>query len=358
VVEVETPEVLIDRRILQANIAQMAESTAASGIGLRPHAKTHKVLEMARLQLAAGAVGLTVATVGEAEVFVADGATDVFIAYPLWATPQLGRRLRDLAQRATVTVGVDSLEGAANLATHLGADAHSIEVWVEVDSGHHRSGLRPGSVEEVRMAELTGLRLTGVFTFPGHGYLPGQASAAAAQEGMALTQSAALLRRTGHDIRHTSGGSTPSAEFSSPEHVTEVRPGVYALRDAQQLELGRCGWEDIALSVAATVVSRREQPVREVIVNAGSKVLGSDRPAWTTGFGRVLDQDGARMTALSEHHGTIQWPDDVALPALGEQVRVVPNHVCLTMNLVDEVAVVEDGQVVDRWRVAARGRNR
>ena len=357
-VEVETPEVLIDRHILRTNIRQMAESTAASGIGLRPHAKTHKVLEMARMQLAAGAVGLTVATVGEAEVFVADGVTDVFIAYPLWATPQLAQRLLDLTERATISVGVDSLEGADNLARQLGRDAHRIEAWVEVDSGHHRSGLRPGSVEEERMAGTTALRVTGVFTFPGHGYLPGQAIAAAAQEGEALSRSAALFRQAGHDIRHMSGGSTPSAEFSSPEHVTEVRPGVYALRDAQQLELERCGWEDIALSVAATVVSRREQPAREVIVNAGSKVLGSDRPAWTTGFGRVLGQAGARVTALSEHHGTIQWPDEVPLPVLGEQVRVIPNHVCLTMNLVDEVAVVEDDQVVDRWQVAARGRNR
>ena len=147
-VEVETPEVLIDRSILRANITQMAETTAASGIGLRPHAKTHKVLEMARMQLASGAVGLTVATVGEAEVFVADGAADVFIAYPLWATPQLARRLLDLTERATITVGVDSLEGADNLARQLGADAHSIEAWVEVDSGHRRSGLRPGSIEE------------------------------------------------------------------------------------------------------------------------------------------------------------------------------------------------------------------
>jgi D-serine deaminase-like pyridoxal phosphate-dependent protein len=357
-IEVETPEVLIDRHVLEANISQMAESTAASGIGLRPHAKTHKVLEIARSQLAAGAVGLTVATVGEAEVFVADGASDVFIAYPLWATAELGRRLRDLAEQATVTVGVDSPEGAANLAEHLGAAASSVEAWMEVDSGHHRSGVRPGSAEEDRMAGATGLRLTGVFTFPGHGYLPGQARAAAAQEGEALSQSAARLRQAGHDIRHTSGGSSPSVAYSSAEHVTEVRPGVYALRDAQQLELGRCGWEDIALSVAATVVSRREHPSREVIVNAGSKVLGSDRPSWTTGFGRVMGAADARVTALSEHHGTIQWPDELPLPTLGEQLRVVPNHVCLTMNLVDEVAVIEDDEVVDRWRVAARGRNR
>ncbi|WP_325599785.1 alanine racemase [Nocardioides sp.] len=353
----ETPEVLIDRRLLDANIARMAAATAGAGIGLRPHAKTHKVLEIARSQLAAGAMGLTVATVGEAEVFVADGASDVLIAYPLWATPEIGRRLQALAERATITVGVDSPEGAANLAQHLGASASRIEAWVEVDSGHHRSGVRPGSVDEDRMADGTDLRLTGVFTFPGHGYLPGQARAAAMHEGEALSAVAARLRAAGHDIRHASGGSSPSVAFSSPVHVTEVRPGVYALGDAQQLELGRCGWDDIALSVAATVVSRRASS-RELIANAGSKVLGSDRPSWASGYGRVLGAPDGCVTALSEHHATVRWPDSGDMPALGEQIRLIPNHVCLTMNLVDEVAVVEDDAVVDRWVVAARGRNR
>lgn len=355
--DVATPEVLIDRRRLEANITRMAQATAATGIGLRPHVKTHKVLEIARSQLAAGAAGLTVATVGEAEVFVADGATDVFIAYPLWATPEIGRRLGALVERARIIVGVDSPEGAANLARHLGPSAASIEAWVEVDSGHRRSGVRAGTVEEGRLARGAGLRLTGVFTFPGHGYLPGQARAAAVQEAEALSAVAARLREAGHEIRHASGGSSPSVAFSSPDHVTEVRPGVYALGDAQQLELGRCGWDDLALSIAATVVSRRAES-RELIVNAGSKVMGSDRPSWATGHGRVLGAPDARVTALSEHHATVQWPDDPTLPALGDQLRLVPNHVCLTMNLVDEVAVVEDHAVVDRWAVAARGRNR
>ena len=356
-VDVETPEILVDRRRLEANVGRMAAATAASGIGLRPHVKTHKVLEIARLQVAAGAVGLTVATVGEAEVFVADGATSIFIAYPLWATPRTGRRLARLAERAHVAVGVDSPEGAANLAHHLGGAASQIEAWVEVDSGHHRSGVPAESLASGWTAAGAGLRLTGVFTFPGHGYGPGRARAAAQEEGEALSLAAAHLRRAGHDVLHRSGGSSPSVAYSSPDHVTEVRPGVYALGDAQQLELERCDWEDVALSVAATVVSRRPGE-RQLIVDAGSKILGSDRPVWTTGFGRVLGVPGARITALSEHHGTVRWPEDTALPALGDQVRVVPNHVCLAMNLVDEVAVVEDDEVVDRWQVAARGRNK
>jgi D-serine deaminase-like pyridoxal phosphate-dependent protein len=158
-----------------------------------------------------------------------------------------------------------------------------------------------------------------------------------------------------------SGGSTPTALLTEGSAATEVRPGVYVFGDAQQLELERCAPEDIALSVAATVVSRHDTapgtPAR-FIIDAGSKVLGSDRPAWATGFGRLMDHPEARITALSEHHATVVWHGADAVPALGDRLRVIPNHVCLVLNLVDEVAVVQSGELVDRWVVAARGRNK
>lgn len=355
--DLETPDVVIDVERLQSNISTMARVTSAAGLRLRPHAKTHKVPQIARMQLDAGAVGLTVATVGEAEVFIEHGATDIFIAYPLWATPDMGRRLQAVAERASVTIGIDSAEGARNLARHLGSSAQAVAAWVEVDSGHHRSGLLPDSDELAAIAEGTGLRLTGVFTFPGHSYAPGHAQSAASDEGVAVSRVAAQLRAAGHDITHASGGSTPSAILSSSEHMTEVRPGVYALYDAQQLELGRCEWGDIALSIQATVVSRRTD-THQFIANAGSKVMGSDRATWATGCGRVLGSPDARVTALSEHHATVRWPDGQDLPDIGTQVRLIPNHVCLVMNLVDEVTVMRGGEVVDRWRVAARGRNK
>jgi D-serine deaminase-like pyridoxal phosphate-dependent protein len=140
-----------------------------------------------------------------------------------------------------------------------------------------------------------------------------------------------------------------------------VRPGVYVFGDAQQLELGRCAVEDIALTVAATVVSHHETapnaPAR-FIIDAGSKILGSDRPAWATGFGRLMDYPDARITALSEHHATVEWPNSTSRPPLGDRLRVIPNHVCLAINLVDDVAVTRSGVLVDRWNVAARGRNK
>jgi D-serine deaminase-like pyridoxal phosphate-dependent protein len=157
-----------------------------------------------------------------------------------------------------------------------------------------------------------------------------------------------------------SGGSTPTALLGGDTAATELRPGVYVFGDAQQLELERCSPEDIALTVASTVVSHHEtgpdEPGR-FIIDAGSKILGSDRASWATGYGRLLDYPAARIIALSEHHATVQWPPGEPLPERGQRLRVIPNHVCLTMNLVDEVSLVKDGNFSGRWAVAARGRN-
>jgi D-serine deaminase-like pyridoxal phosphate-dependent protein len=367
--EIDTPEIMVDREVLVRNIERMAAGAAARGLALRPHAKTHKIPEIAALQLRAGAAGLTVATIGEAEVFAEHGVTDLFIAYPLWATARGAERLRRLAAGARIAVGTDSAEAARALGRHL-ADAGAggtesegtgIEVLVEIDSGHHRSGVGPAeAVEVARAATAAGLRVAGVFTFPGHSYAPGMPAEAAGQERRALAEAARLLADAGFEAARVSGGSTPSALLTEAGPTTEVRPGVYVFGDAQQLELERCGLGDIALTVAATVVSRHEGAPgipRRIVLDAGSKVLGSDRPAWATGFGRLRDHPDARITTLSEHHATVVFPDGAELPPLGTRLRVIPNHVCVAVNLVDEVAVVSGGTVVDRWRVAARGRN-
>jgi len=332
-----TPTVRIDLARLDANIA-------AQPGRLRPHVKTHKILEIARRQLAAGAHGLTVATVGEAEVF-AEVCDDIFIAYPVWAD----KRLRDLAGRVRLSVGCDSLAAAERL---VGVGA---AVLIELDSGHHRSGVPVGELESLATGILDlGLDLRGAFTFPGHSYAPGGQEAAARDEDRALSAAGQILWALGVTDPVLSGGSTPSARYS--QVATERRPGVYVFNDAQQLELGTCDWAGIALTVLATVVSRRED-LHQIILDAGSKILGSDRPAWASGFGRVKGVPDARITALSEHHGTVAWPAGKSLPQVGEHVAVVPNHVCLVLNLVDEVEVVESGRVTQRWRVAARGRN-
>ncbi|KNH16406.1 alanine racemase [Arthrobacter sp. ZBG10] len=359
---IDTPDILVDVDILDRNIARMAASVRSRGLALRPHAKTHKIPEIAARQIAAGAAGLTVATVGEAEVFAAGGVDNLFIAYPLWASAGKAERLRLLAEKATVTVGVDSAAGATRLGTALGAAAGTVSVLVEIDSGHHRSGTLPQEAAAVaQAAAAAGLQVAGVFTFPGHSYAPGMPAAAAAQEQSALAAAAATLAAAGFDAATLSGGSTPTALLTDGSVATEVRPGVYVFGDAQQLELDRCALTDIALTVAATVVSHHRtepgSPVR-FIIDAGSKILGSDRPAWASGFGRLMDHLDARIIALSEHHATVEWYGPDPLPALGDRLRIIPNHVCLAINLVDDVAVVSGGNLVDRWKVAARGRNK
>ncbi|UKA64633.1 alanine racemase [Arthrobacter sp. FW306-04-A] len=361
----DTPAIMIDRLVMERNISRMADALKAKGVGLRPHVKTHKVPEIAAMQLAAGAVGLTVATLGEAEVFAAHGAVDIFIAYPLWIGPREANRLRMLSAGARVSLGADSVEAMEQAGRHLGGFAGELEVLVEIDSGHHRSGVLPQNAARVaRAAAAAGFRVIGVFTFPGHSYAPGMPVKAADAEESALRQAVASLTEAGFEVTRVSGGSTPTAALTAGRAgdsvTTEVRPGVYVFGDAQQFELGRCGLEEIALTVAATVVSRHEGEAgtpRRVVLDAGSKILGSDRPAWATGFGRLMDHLDARIVALSEHHATVIWPEDAAVPVLGERLRVIPNHVCLAMNLVDRVAVVSQGELECEWHVAARGQN-
>jgi D-serine deaminase-like pyridoxal phosphate-dependent protein len=351
--DLQTPCLVVDRDVLESNLAAMASHAGGLGVALRPHAKTHKCVEIARRQLALGAVGLTVATVGEGEVFADAGCTAVFIAYPLWAAGARGRRLRALAERVALRVGVDSSEGVEVLSRALaGTEA---EVVVEVDSGHHRTGVAPALAGQVAVAaRRSGLRVAGVFTFPGHGYDPDQRERAAADEARALRQADAALRDAGAGEGLRSGGSTPTAALLDPGALNEMRPGVYAFNDAQQVELGAASWQTVALTAAATVVSRNG---RNLVLDAGSKVLGADRPTWATGYGRLLDHTDARVIALSEHHATATFPGDWPLPELGSMVRVIPNHVCAAVNLADVLLVSAEGAVVDQWLVAARGRN-
>ena len=346
-----TPYLLVDLARLQHNIDETARGARAAGVSLRPHVKTHKCPQIADLQLAAGAAGITVATIGEAEVFVSHGVGDVFIAYPLWLDQERGRRLGDVAARARVSVGVDSGEGAAQLARHVAG--LPLEVLIEVDSGHHRTGVGPEEAGRVAdTARAAGLTVIGVFTFPGHAYLPEARHEAAVQEAGSLAVAADSLRRHGHEVSVVSGGSTPSLEHADGVVLTEWRPGVYVFGDAQQWELGSTTPERIALTCQATVVSHAHG---RAVLDAGSKALGADRAAWATGFGRVLDRPDARVVQLSEHHAVVELPAG-ALPPLGSTVSLVPNHVCNAVNLADELWV-ETPEGFRSWPVAARGRN-
>lgn len=373
-----TPFLAIDLAVLDANIERVAAWADKREVLLRPHVKTHKSPEVAHRQLDAGASGITVATIGEAEVFVQNGFEDVFIAYPVWLDAERRRRLVRLAERASVQVGFDSVDAAALLA------GTGVVGLVEVDSGHHRSGVAPDAAGALAAAAgAVGLEVLGVFTFPGHAYtVNGARAAAAAGEGAALALAAESLRSAGVEPLVVSGGSTPSLEFVATG-VGEVRPGVYVFNDAQQWELGSCTADQIALTVHATVVSHAGG---RLVLDAGSKALGADRAPWASGFGRLLDVPEARIVQLSEHHAVVDLAGaefskgDGAgagiaaagvtgagiagagiakggLPPLGSVVRVVPNHVCNAVNLADEYVIFSDGDPVDTWGVSARGMN-
>lgn len=353
-----TPALVVDPDVLDRNISRMAEASRSKGFTLRPHAKTHKCAQIAERQLRAGARGLSVATISEAEAFARAGVDDLFIAYPVWLDADKARRTRRLADEVALRVGVESVEGAQRLGDAVRGSARPVEALIEVDSGTHRTGVPPHAVGGVgKSAADAGLDVAGVFTFPGHGYGhdPQARERAARDEERALGEAAQVLRDLGLDIRVVSGGSTPTSGRWQPGTVDELRPGVYVFNDAAQLAMGSCTLEDLALVAAATVIS--VPAADRFVLDVGTKVLGADTSPWVTGYGYLPEFPRATITGMWEHHAVVRLPDGVPGPSLGTVVAVVPNHVCTPVNLADELLVARDGEVIDRWPVTARGAN-
>ncbi len=335
----DTPALLVDLDRLEANITTMADQARRVGLGLRPHFKTHKSTAIAKRQLAAGAVGITVAKLDEAEALIAAGIeAPILIAFQIVAAPKLERAIR-LARNGQLTLAVDTADGAALLAEAASAAGTTVDVWIEVDSGLRRCGVLPGDAPALarRIAALEGLRLTGMFTHAGQSYGARDAlevETIAADETSAVVEAAKATRALGIPIETVSAGSTPTARFlDSASGLTEMRPGTYVFYDNLQVALGTIDPGSCALSVAATVVSR---PARDrVVIDAGSKTFGLDRGAHSSSplkeFGRVIDADGA-LVRLSEEHGILDVPDSSTI-AVGDRIRIVPNHVCSVSNL-------------------------
>jgi D-serine deaminase-like pyridoxal phosphate-dependent protein len=358
--DLSTPAVVVDLDVLERNIARQAARAREAGVRLRPHAKTHKCPDIARLQLAAGAWGLSLAKVGEGEVFVDAGFDDLFLAYPVVGEDK-GRRLLALSDRARIAVGADSVEGAETLAAPFRSAGRTLDVLLKIDVGLGRVGVPPSRALEVAgaIAELRGLRLRGLFTHAGQGYLadtPEAVAEVARLEAETLAGTAADMRAAGLSVEEVSVGSTPTAARAmTVRGVTECRPGNYVFHDASQVSLGTCGIEDCALTVLATVVSV-PAPDRAV-VDAGSKTLSSDplRPR-EGGHGWVLGRR-SRLQKLSEEHGVIAVEPGESF-RVGERVAILPNHACVVANLHDRLIGVSRGRVEAVLPVAARGRVR
>jgi D-serine deaminase-like pyridoxal phosphate-dependent protein len=342
---------------MDARIASMAGLIRDRGIALRPHAKTHKSIAVARRQIEAGAAGLTVATIGEAEVFADAGFADLFIAYPVLAVGRKAGRLRELAGRCVLSVGADSAAGLDALAAAMkGADA-TLRVLIEIDSGGARTGVRPELAGALaRHAADLGLAIAGAFTHEGHGYKGADLRAAAGEDAAdGLAVAAESLRAEGLEPAVLSAGSTPTAAQSAHGAVTEERPGTYVFGDRLQAALAGEPAEDAALMVATTVISAGAGG--GFVIDAGAKILAQDVSPLIPGHGAVVGYPDAVIQRLNDHHGVVDLPAEAARPAVGTIVWVVPNHVCPVVNLVDTFVVAQGGRAIDTWAVDARGRN-
>lgn len=354
----DTPCLVIDLDVVERNVRRLQAELDQRGVDLRPHVKTHKLVPIARLQLEAGATGLTAGTLGEAEVLADGGIDDVFVAYPVWAGGPKADRLRRLHQRARLSVGVDSVEAARRLAATVRGTDRPLRVLVEVDPGLGRTGVADAAaaVAVAEAATEAGLEVAGVFTHGGHAYRdPAAGATAAGDEVAALTRAAEALRAAGVEVNTVSAGSTPTRLLAARGAVTEIRAGTYVLNDRQQLVLGSAAADELAAVVAATVVSHAG-PDRFVI-DAGAKSLTKDRAEYLDGFGLLPDQPDAVISRLFDYHGTVEVGPDGRMPAIGEVVAVVPNHVCPVVDLYDRAVVVRHGTIVDRWPIDARGRS-
>jgi len=364
--DLETPFVTVDREVENLNIALVAEKARNAGVSVRPHAKTHKSPDLARAQIAAGAIGLTVAKPAEALVFLDAGIDDLLIAYPLIDRRKIERVLVK-AGRARVILMADSIQGVEAIgveARHLGL---SVEVRVKVDVGQHRCGVEPRGNAGMNLARAISdhpaLRFAGFMSHAGHAYAatdPDGVRAVAKTERELIVDLAERTRAAGIPVPVVSVGSTPTVLLDDGfEGIDEIRPGNYVFNDLTQFALGAVPRSRLALCVVATVVSRNGD---FAVIDAGSKVLSSDRgPHGSTkvsGNGlafRLGDPDAPEMAVvgLSEEHGLVAHGGHP--PEIGERLRVLPNHACPVVNLAREVIALNTDGTIERRVIAASG---
>lgn len=356
----ETPVPVVDLDRMTANLDRMAAYTKQHGLALRPHAKTHKSVMVAKEQIRRGAVGLTCATPREAET-LRSATNNLLVAYPPVGAARADR-LAALPPDVKLCVSLDSLEATRELSRAAAAAGREVDVLVEVDLGMHRVGVQT-SDDAVTLARAVGglpsLRYAGIAFYPGQvRQHVSQQDASLAELQKRLADLVAALDRGGLRPEVVSGGSTPTAwRAHELEGVTEVRPGTYVYNDRTTAEIGACSWEDCALTVLATVVSTAVPG--QAVIDAGSKALAREplrAEGGGGGFGALLDRPDVVVKGMSEEHGLLDLSTTDWRPAVGDQVRVVPNHVCAVVHLFDEIVGIRTGMVEARWKVDARGR--
>ncbi len=354
-----TPALVIDLPLVRRNIDKLAGYAREHRIGVRPHTKTHKSQFIAKLQTEAGAIGLTAAKVGEAEL-MAQVSHDILIAYPA-SDPARARRMAALARTATVRVALDALDAVDRIADAARQAGSAVGVLVDLDIGFHRTGVQsPKAALEVAqyVSQQRHVRLDGIFFYPGHVW-----SSAAEQEAelkridAILQETIDLWRARGLQALIVSGGSTPTAYQSHLiTNQTEIRPGTYLYNDMNTARAGFCTIDDCAARLVCTVVSTAVP--EKVVIDAGTKTLTSDRNAKfpDSGHGHVVEYPQARIVRLSEEHGELDVSACDLRPKLGDRVQVIPNHICPCVNLQDEVWLRQADGSLHALKVDARGR--
>jgi len=355
--ELETPCVVVDLDVAERHVRQMQDVADKAGVKLRPHTKTHKSSYFAKMQVAAGAEGVTVAKPGEAEVLAAAGIDDILIAYPLVGPHKIARLEALLPKLRRLIVSLDSFEvaeGISNLGERLG---RPIEVYAEINTGQNRVGRTPGADATafcMGLSRFPGIRLVGVMSHAGLA-----ASAATKDEVLRIidreiTELSALKSVLGRPDLEISVGATPSARLVGHQTgVTELRPGTYIFMDRKSMSIGIATEADCAMRVLTTVVSHAA-PDR-AIVDAGSKSLTSEAHP-DGGFGHVVGMPGIKVKGLSEEHGWL----DVSTPThlkVGQRLLIIPNHVCPAVNQFDRVYGIRNGKVEREILIEGRGKN-
>ena len=361
--DVDTPALLVDLDVLERNVDEMAALCRDAGVSLLPHAKTHRTPAIGLMQVARGAQGLCTATLDEAEAFAAAGIERLLIAYPLAGELKFTRASR-LAERTNLEVATDGIDAGQAIGAHFAGRGQSVDVGLLVDSGLGREGVALSDVVPVgrELARTPGIRLTSLITHEGQVYgatdrddLESRVRTVAT----AMAGAADALRASGVQRPRVSVGASASARLMVRQPgIDEVRPGIYAFNDLGQIALGNATARTCAVRVLTTVVSHPE-PGRACI-DAGSKSLGRDGlPAtgvpWQ-GFGLIADRPDWRIHALSEEHGWLRWmgAGEPTPLRVGEQLQVIPNHVCLTFYNLAASIPLRGGRVQGMWSTLGR----
>ncbi len=343
-----TPAVVVDLDVVERNIARVQALCDAVGLANRPHIKTHKSPVIASMQRDAGARGITCQKIGEAEIMANSGHDDILIAYNIIGESKL-ERLGRLLSQAKVTVAADNPTVVAGLPRAAAIAGRDLDVVVECDTGRKRAGVETvaEAVELAKdIASRPGLSFAGFMLYP-------------PEDAMAETQAfldaaTAGVRELGLEPRLVSSGGTPNLRnLGRLKGVTEHRAGTSVFNDRMMLAAGAAQLEDCALTVYATVVSRAG--LERGIIDSGSKTLTSDTGG-LDGYGLILEYPQAKIARFAEEHGFLDLSGSNDRPQVGDVVRVVPNHVCVVVNMVDRLVTVRGNEIVGELPVAARGR--